>query len=114
MPAAANSDRLYVSIKNPRSSACTRGVIRSTSGIASGLKSKGILFGRESLPLVGSAEGTEDVRDVADAAERDREMKPRVLSDGCRREACEVDELILGREAAALRVVIARDAVLGE
>src|SRR5688572_3253475 len=44
MPAAANSDRLYVSTKNPRSSVCTRGVIRSTSGIASVLKSKGILF----------------------------------------------------------------------
>src|SRR5688500_1556489 len=69
---------------------------------------------RESLPLVGSAERPEDVRDVADPAERDREMKSRVLGDGCRREACEVDELILGREAAALRVVIARDAVLGE
>src|SRR5918993_672595 len=44
MPAAANSERLYVSTKNPLLSASTRGSIRSTSGIARLLKSNGILF----------------------------------------------------------------------
>src|SRR5262245_38473955 len=66
-----------------------------------------------SLSVGRAAEGTEDVRHVPDASKSNRKMETRVFRYRCvRPQALQVDELVLGRKAAALGVVVPGNALL--
>ena len=64
------------------------------------------------LPVLGPPDGPENVRYVADTAERHGEVETRVLLDADAADLAQIDELVLGRKTAALRVVVAGDSML--